>query len=226
MGKENLLGQKFGRLTVVDYAENKSGRSAWTCKCDCGVTKIINSNDLKSGNTKSCGCYKKELSSERYTIDLIGKRFGKLVVLEHKGSNKFWQSLWLCQCDCGGYKIVCRTHLTNGDTKSCGCTQSFGEEIISKILVENNISFEKEYTYSDLLSEKGNKLRFDFAIFRDGTFSHLIEFDGIQHYDKSYGFYKESVAINDNLKNEYCRKHGIKLIRIRDYNSITIDDLL
>ena len=53
----DLTGQKFGKLTVIERAENaKSGRVRWLCKCDCGGVTISQSNDLKSGRAKSCGC--------------------------------------------------------------------------------------------------------------------------------------------------------------------------
>lgn len=56
MKKENLLYQKFNLLTVIEEAASIKGRSAWKCKCDCGAIKIIKSEDLKCGSTKSCGC--------------------------------------------------------------------------------------------------------------------------------------------------------------------------
>ena len=62
MSKINdLTGQKFGRLTVIDYyGSNKNGRALWTCKCDCGNTKVIVGNSLLNKLTFSCGCYNKE----------------------------------------------------------------------------------------------------------------------------------------------------------------------
>lgn len=56
--------------------------------------------------------------------DLTGRRFGKLIVIERKGSNKNKKSLWLVHCDCGKEKIVIGSNLTNGSTKSCGCLVS------------------------------------------------------------------------------------------------------
>lgn len=63
---EDLTGQKFGRLSVIRRAErtpdiNPSDRSArWLCKCDCGNTIIVSAHSLKSGNTRSCGCFGRE----------------------------------------------------------------------------------------------------------------------------------------------------------------------
>lgn len=52
----DLTGQKFGRLTVV----RKTLDSHWLCQCDCGVEKEVRSTLLRSGKTKSCGCYRIE----------------------------------------------------------------------------------------------------------------------------------------------------------------------
>lgn len=49
--------------------------------------------------------------------DIIGNRYGKLVVIEKVQNNP---SKWLCQCDCGNQSIVFRSNLVRGLTKSCG----------------------------------------------------------------------------------------------------------
>lgn len=59
-------------------------------------------------------------------IDLTGERFGRLTVIEYKGTKKRKKgnksdSLWLCQCDCGTKKIIYGRALKDGGTKSCGC---------------------------------------------------------------------------------------------------------
>ena len=59
---ENLVGMKFGRLTVMDRESPKSkkAKGLWVCKCECGNVIKVNTSDLKSGNTTSCGCKRKE----------------------------------------------------------------------------------------------------------------------------------------------------------------------
>lgn len=58
---KNLIGKTYGRLTVISYSgKNKHGRSMWLCKCNCGNYKIISSNSLQRGLTKSCGCLDRE----------------------------------------------------------------------------------------------------------------------------------------------------------------------
>lgn len=56
----DLTGQKFDRLTVIEYSHTKNKRAYWLCKCDCDNEKIVSRGDLKSGHTKSCGCLQKE----------------------------------------------------------------------------------------------------------------------------------------------------------------------
>lgn len=69
MSKLNdLTGQKFGRLTVVERVENAKNRNArWKCVCDCGNEVIVTGSNLCRGNTKSCGCYQKEMTVKTKT---------------------------------------------------------------------------------------------------------------------------------------------------------------
>ena len=67
MRKEDLKGRKFGRLTVVRQASNyvySSGRQQirWECVCECGNIAIVLASNLKSGDSKSCGCLSKEVA--------------------------------------------------------------------------------------------------------------------------------------------------------------------
>jgi len=58
---KNLVGKKFGRLTVIERAENDKYKNAcWLCQCECGNKKIIKGVNLVRGFTKSCGCLHKE----------------------------------------------------------------------------------------------------------------------------------------------------------------------
>lgn len=52
---------------------------------------------------------------------MIGRRFGKLVVLSFSGRSKTKHLIWLCKCDCGNEKIIRGITLRDGRTKSCGC---------------------------------------------------------------------------------------------------------
>lgn len=75
----DLTGQKFGRLTVTKRAENKNGRVAWLCVCECGNELITTTDNLRSGDTQSCGCYNKERTIQ--THQKHGLRYKKLYAI-------------------------------------------------------------------------------------------------------------------------------------------------
>ena len=69
---ENLIGKKFGFLTVLERAESNTRRIKWRCICDCGTEKIVSGENLRSGHTKSCGCYqKKRLRETKGVSELV-----------------------------------------------------------------------------------------------------------------------------------------------------------
>lgn len=55
--KKDLLGKRFGRLTVIGTSKKKrKNDSFWACRCSCGELRTVRGADLKNGHTKSCGC--------------------------------------------------------------------------------------------------------------------------------------------------------------------------
>ncbi len=60
----DLVDCRYGRLTVIAYAGSQDYLTYWKCICDCGQTKTIRGNHLKSGNTKSCGCQMNKTGSD------------------------------------------------------------------------------------------------------------------------------------------------------------------
>lgn len=61
MKRENLIGHKFGRLTLIKRSRTIKNRLYWLCQCECGKEIEILSYNIKNGHTKSCGCLHKEL---------------------------------------------------------------------------------------------------------------------------------------------------------------------
>ncbi|MCD7751780.1 MAG: hypothetical protein LUI10_08610 [Lachnospiraceae bacterium] len=57
---KDLIGQRFGKLVVTDYAGKENGMHHWKCLCDCGNETIVGQTLLLSGKTKSCGCMRSE----------------------------------------------------------------------------------------------------------------------------------------------------------------------
>lgn len=118
MRRADFKGLKFGKLTVLDfYGVDKFGQSEWLCECECGNKTVVKMNNLKRGTTTSCGCRK----HKRFSEDLTGKRFGRLLVIGFDHTGEKGHSYWNCECDCGEKAIVRRDQLLSGHTTSCGC---------------------------------------------------------------------------------------------------------
>ncbi|WP_294338115.1 DUF2726 domain-containing protein [uncultured Clostridium sp.] len=117
---------RFGRWTVLEREKFNKVGVYWRCRCDCGVEKIIRGTSLTSGNSTSCGCYASENLRKNKMLNLVGKKFGRLLVLEQvedfqSPTNGKKRSRWKCQCDCGNIVYVNGTDLKSGNTNSCGC---------------------------------------------------------------------------------------------------------
>jgi hypothetical protein len=109
------------------------------------------------------------------------------------------------------------------------CAESKGEQKIRHWLNNNNINNKLQYTFNDLLSDKGNPLRFDFGILdKNNKLKLLIEYDGEGHY-KEKPFGKDSyklITYHDQLKNEYCNRNNIQLVRIPYWKFDDIENIL
>lgn len=208
----DLTGQTFGKWKVVEKVKTQRKNTTYRCICECGKEKFVEGRHLKDGTSSSCGCNRKGK-----VRDLTGQRFGKLIVLKRYGSSKENNAIWECQCDCGNICIKNSKHLINLSSTSCGCQNSSGENIIEKILIQNNIIYKKEYKFPDLLGNSNN-LRFDFAIFNKlNKLECLIEYQGQQHYKICFGLDEEALQKQKNYdqrKIDYCKNKGIKLIII------------
>lgn len=157
--RKDLTGMVFGRLTVIEQAEdyvnpNNGDRTArWLCKCSCQENKYITTNgtNLTRGLTKSCGCYARERTSEAKLIDLTGKKFGRLTVIDRSENDYIYKGKiyprWNCICDCGNIVEVMGDELRSGNTKSCGCYASEMTAIRNKELLKlyNDIEDHGEY---------------------------------------------------------------------------------
>jgi hypothetical protein len=66
-GRIDITGRKFGRLAVVapDHRE-KNWKWFWRCRCDCGKETIVGGDELRRGDTKSCGCLRRERFKTHY----------------------------------------------------------------------------------------------------------------------------------------------------------------
>lgn len=226
--KLNLVGQKFGKLTVIEPVPPFYQK----CICECGKIIVVETSNLTSGNTKSCGCYQKQRTSETSFKSLIGQRFGKLVVTERVANNRFGHVCYKCKCDCGGGSIVDSTNLKNGNTNSCGCIKSKGEMKINQWLTNHKINFIPQYSHDNIFLSSGRRPFFDFAIFSNNhDLLCLIEYQGPQHYGFSgYGWdneknFKQTIR-RDNERRDGCKKLHIPLYEIPYWEFENIEIIL
>lgn len=214
-------GKRYGRLVVLEIDNNprevKDRHIYWKCQCDCGKIISVNGRNLRSGNTKSCGCLTKGTDIDEYNAKIeVGHRYGKLTVIDrHIFPNDNRKAWWDCLCDCGNTKVVSGVALRSGNVKSCGCLTSVGEATISKTLQFYNIPYKAQYRFSNLLSNNGGHVYFDFALFDEQGLKCLIEYQGIQHYQDFGKFGALQREETDELKRIYCKKHNISLYEIR-----------
>lgn len=72
---EDLRGLRFSRLVAIRPLSTKSQPKKWLCRCDCGGVMIATSSDLKTGNTKSCGCISRKMGKPYARCPSCGGRF-------------------------------------------------------------------------------------------------------------------------------------------------------
>lgn len=228
---EYLLDTEINGWTVLDIIppDEKHRNTFALCRCRCGTQKEVRVTYLINGRSKDCGCGRKETLRETRTINLVGQRFGKLVVkemLDKRNSNG--RIIYRCKCDCGNDIDVLGYSLTTNHTLSCGCLLSYWNMYIGKFLKDNGIEYKSEYTI-----HIGDKYyRFDFYL---PQYNLFIEYDGRQHYEP-VRFYGDSVdedkreleitQEHDRIKNSYCEKNNIDLLRIPYWESKNIETII
>lgn len=119
----DLTGRQFGRWTVLEKSP-APGNARWICRCACGTVRDVLERNLRCGASVSCGCLAKERIRENCALNLKGKRFGKLIVLERGEPGK---AEWKCRCDCGRECTVLQRSLQTGRRTSCGCDSRKGK---------------------------------------------------------------------------------------------------
>lgn len=122
----NEIGNKYGKLTVLYRAENSGKIVKWHCVCDCGNEIDVAGTSLRSGNTKSCGCYQREQAAasniKRGRPINIGDTFGELTVIEqlpYKIRNGKKQRQFLTQCSCGEFVSISGAELLRKEIHRC-----------------------------------------------------------------------------------------------------------
>lgn len=220
--KKDLTGKKFGMLLAVDWLHG----GFWKCLCDCGNETIVDTRNLLSGHTKSCGCKIRETKNVK---DMTGYEDDNLIVISRDG-NVGEIAAWKCICKhCGNEFTTKGSNIRFGYTQSCGCRHSRNEQKITRMLIEHNVEFKTQYTFPDLRGIGGRPLRFDFAIFENGQLKKLVEFHGKQHFGRPEGLWSSryyELVDSDIRKQKYCKQNNIDLLVIPFDRPYSIYDIL
>lgn len=212
-------------VKVLSFSQIIKGEAYWNCECPiCHKIWQVRGTHLNEPKPvsmcKECSSLKNlKTIKEPFYKDITGQRFGKLVAIERIKRENSRTYYWKCLCDCGRYCEKELQYLMNGDTQSCGCLRSSGENKIVDLLEQNHISYEREKILF-------KQFRFDFYIKKDYN-NYIIEFDGIQHFEERINREPlEDIHKRDLEKNEYCFNNNIPIIRIPYNKDFTFEDLM
>lgn len=188
------IGQRFGRLTVIEQGEDyicKSKRiKRWICQCDCGKQTLSYQHHLLAGKTSAC----KNCASLKYwdnkLQDLTGYHFGKFTVIKQVEKPQHIKNrgrYWLCKCDCGNERIISTKDINRKLYISCGeCIQY------------NTYDLSGEYGIG--YTSKGEKFYFD-----------LEDYDLIKEYSWSKTSLGYLIAYIKGSDNDFVYMHRLVL---------------
>ena len=105
---KDYVGQRFGLLTVLEYAGKQDGAHRWKCRCDCGEETVVEQSRLQSGKTKSCGCLGRQKILENLnlvdgtSVTILESKLNKRVIASNSsGYNGVYQNKktgkWIAQ---------------------------------------------------------------------------------------------------------------------------------
>lgn len=202
----DLVGQKFGRLTVVSKGDVVKQKRTWNCKCDCGNDVIATTGSLNAGTKKSCGCMHRDSAKragKARFIDLTGQKFERLTAVKLIG-----KGFWECQCDCGKTVRVRGKDLRTGNTKSCGCLQAEvaqeqGEKHVDKLLANMVEGTNLGNISGKLPKNNTSGVKGVFWNTSKGRWEATLTFQGKRHYLGTYDKIEDAAKARREAEEKY-----------------------
>ena len=228
IGKAKDICERFGYtlLTTTNDYRDLNMIAKFICPKHGKQSMLL--DNLIHGHECLCCSYEKRGNKLKHSIDHIKSDIesinGNILLNPNDYSGVFDRNLRI-KCSCGNIFITSYANYMNaGVTRChrCSCKESSGEKIIREFFEKNNIAYEQEKRFKDCRDTK--PLPFDFYIPSKCT---IVEFDGQHHYKAIRGY--DSLAKtqkHDKIKNEYCEKHNIRLIRIPYWEGHNINEIL
>lgn len=216
-------GENYNLLST----EYKNSRTKMVWRCDKGHLFKMEWSEFHYG--KRCPeCFgtpkKTNEEFERKIYELVGEEYTFLE--EYDGLD---EKLDVIHNKCGHRYKVTPYKFIFAERRCPKCNESKGERKVEQFLISNNINYTREYSFDDCRHEQ--PLRFDFAVFdNNDAVLMLIEYDGKQHF-RPYEFYGglekfKATKHRDRIKDDYCKKKNIKLLRIPYTEYDNIDKIL
>ena len=204
---KDLTGQKFNRLMVLGLAgyfphspKSKKFEATWFAECECNKSILVPGHSLVSGNTKSCGCHKKAVS----TPDMTNQRFGRLLVIREVDNSNFKArfAMWECLCDCGNIIITQGSALRSGHTTSCGC---YKNDLSKERATKHGYSQDRLYqTWADMKTRCNNPNHKSFHHYGGRGISYFQEWNEFE----PFRVYALSIGYDDSLTIERIDVNG------------------
>lgn len=217
---KNEEGKTYGNLKVLEYDESLK---KWKCQCKCTKIVYLTGKDLRSGNYTSCGdCYTGE--------DLTGQHFGEWTVIKYVGDYK-----WRCRCSCKNHteRDVLAQNLKNGRSQSCGCKA--GEKRSEAFRTKMSAKYSNTYvpdsvkSYDKFSTKNEELIKYIKSIYEGNLITKsVIENQELDIYIPDLkiaiefnGTFWHSSSNKDKYyhanKSEACRKVGVDLIHVYEY---------
>ena len=221
----DLTGQTFGKLTVLEYVGlSKGSRTSWLCQCDCGNTTITIAHSLRRGNTKSCGCVKKEKIRNMTTKhSMANTRFYKIWTgMKTRCSNKNT----INYKDYGGRGItICEEWLDFNNFKDdmyedyLKHVEEFGEKQTTLDRIDVNSSYCIENCKWSDYTEQANNRR----IRKNAKWFKIISPDNITYWCKNISCFCRKFKLSQRMV-YYCVSGVCKTHKGWKFEYINLDD--
>lgn len=213
-------------IYLGEYEDNTCNRKVTVKDIRTGEIFSTFLSGLKTGRIKYAPSVSKKeggLKNQKYHVgDIInGVLFKEELELYYTPNGSYKRMERFENLQTGIEFITQLSCVINGVSLGLDC-HSLGETKIKEWLENHNVEYKTEFSFKDLVSQKGKKLRYDFFLPKYNT---LIEFDGIQHYQNSFRlseeYYEYRLSL-DRQKDNYAKKHNYHLLRIKytDINNI------
>lgn len=138
-------------------------------------------------------------------LDQVGTTFGRLTVLERAENDRHKNSMWVCQCTCGVVKTIRGSHLTGGNTRSCGCLD---REVVARNAIKHGMRYTRIYNIWRKMKERCLNPNADNYRYYGArgvkVCDEWMSFEGFYEWVKTSGYRDDLTIDRINVFDNYC----------------------